>query len=83
MPVIQNSFLQLLLALKHPNIVACKEAFQQQNTLHILLELCSEGKISLVYSPHYSQLIITSAHKHISSLHLVKLPRRTYGEILL
>ena len=36
--------LQLMLALKHPNIVACKEAFQQHNTLHILLEHCSQGE---------------------------------------
>ena len=35
--------LQLLLFLKHPNIVSCLEAFQQDGLLYIVLELCSEG----------------------------------------
>ena len=35
--------LQLLMALKHPNIVRCHECFTHLNKLCIVMEWCSEG----------------------------------------
>jgi serine/threonine protein kinase len=36
--------LQLLLALKHPNIVRCKECFTSGSKLCIVMDWCSEGE---------------------------------------
>eukprot|EP00882_Tetradesmus_deserticola_P031878 GHRQ01036057.1.p1 GENE.GHRQ01036057.1~~GHRQ01036057.1.p1 ORF type:complete len:156 (+),score=22.39 GHRQ01036057.1:430-897(+) len=36
--------LQLLLALKHPNIVRCKECFPSGSKLCIVMDWCSEGE---------------------------------------
>jgi serine/threonine protein kinase len=35
---------QLLMALKHPNIVSCKECFVHQSKLCIVMDYCSEGE---------------------------------------
>jgi len=34
---------QLLKALKHPNIVSCKESFIEDGKLCIVMDYCSEG----------------------------------------
>ena len=39
---------QLLLSLKHPNIVACYESFIEGTTLCIVMALCSGGDLGVV-----------------------------------
>ncbi len=39
-----SSCAQLLMALKHPNIVRCIECFTAQSKLCIVMDWCSEGE---------------------------------------
>ncbi len=57
--------LQLLLALRHPNVVYCKEAFRQDSMLYIVLEHCSEGEtllLVLLSLPNTMNGIINDIH---------------------
>lgn len=56
------------MALNHPNIVRCSEAYTYQNKLCIVMDYCSEGQLHAPWEHETAIPSSSNVHRHISHL---------------